>query len=354
MIGTLLRKELLASKHRVAVLVVVLLVLPGAFAGATVFFQHVLPKDAPVAVVPEEGASEADREVVVAALQQFAVPRVYDDRDRAIAALRREQVYAVVSAPPGIADPNASRANVTIVIDGDMVPYREPSAALASVVRFTLNDAVAADVSVTREFLGEQRRLPSYLVPTFLMVLVLTYAFAYLPYDLAREEAVLDRLRVEASLSAALVGKLVFLGSLLVVPLLTFAVVSAALGHDGRVLAPGAVAAYLLTFVAAGSVSAAVTLLTRFDVAGRLVNVVVLFATMGFSGLVYPVGFFSPTRREVVRLVPTHYAVIVARSTTLKGADASAFGGWLAGLAGTAVVALVLLLAAVRYYEVRA
>lgn len=354
MIGTLLRKELLASKHRLAVLVLVLVLLPAAFAGTSVFFQHVLPRDAPVAVVADEGASEADRETVVAALQQFAIPRVYEDRARAMAALRREQVYAVVSAPPGIADPETDRANVSIVIDGDMVPYREPSGALASVVRFTLNDAVAADVSVTREFLGDRRRLPSYLVPTFLMVLVLTYAFAYLPYDLSREQAVLDRLRVEASLPGALVGKLAFVTALLAVPLLTFTGVAAFLGHDVRVLAPGAVAAYLLTFVAAGSLATAVTLLTRFDVAGRLVNVLLLFATMAFSGLVYPVGFFSPTRREIVRSVPTHYAVIVARSTTLKGADAGAYVGWLAGLAATAAVALVVLYGAVRYYEVRA
>lgn len=352
MIGTLLWKELLASKHRLAVLALVLVLLPAAFAGSSVFFQHVLPKDAPVAVVAEDGASEADREVVVAALQQFAIPRVYEDRGRAMRALRREQVYAVASVPPGIADPDADSATVIITIDGDMVPYREPSGALSSVVRYTLNDAVAADVSVTRQFVGDPRRLPSYLVPTFLMVLVLTYAFAYLPYDLLRERAVLDRLRVEASLTMALVGKLGFVGVLLAVPLLTFAGVAASLGHDVTVLAPGAVAAYLLTFLAAGSLATAVTLVSRFDVAGRLVNVLLLFATLGFSGLVYPVGFFSPTRREVVRLVPTHYAVIVARSTTLKGASAGEFLGWFAGLAVTAAVAMAVLVAAVRYYEV--
>lgn len=354
MIRTLLYKELLASRHRLAVLALVLVVLPAAFAGTSVFFQHTLPRDAPVAVVAEEGATEADREVVGAALQQFAIPRTYDDRGRALRALGREQVYAVVSAPPGIADPDAARANVSITIDGDMVPYREPSAALASVVRVALNDAVAADVSVTRTFVGDRRRLPSYLVPTFLLILVLTYAFAYLPYDLSRERAVLDRLRVEASLPAALAGKLCFVGALLAVPLVTVAAAAAVLGHDVTVLAPGAVAAYLLTFLAAGSVATAVTLLARFDVAGRLVNVLLLFATMGFSGLVYPVGFFSPTRREVVRAVPTHYAVIVARSTTLRGASAGEFAGWLAGLAGTAAVALAALYVAVRYYEVRA
>lgn len=346
-----LRKEVLWSRHRLLVLAFVLLLLPGAFAATSVFFQHVLPKDAPVAVVGDD-ASDADRRVVTAALEGFSDPERYDSRVAAMTALEREQVYAVVTVPPGVADPATEEATVTIAIDGDVVPYREPSAALANVVRFSLDRAVEADVSVERRIVGGERILSSYLVPTFLTVVVMTYAFAYLPYNLARERRVLDRLRVEASLWRAFAGKLLFLAALLLVPMAVFAAVAAALGYDVAVLAPAAVVAYLLTFLALGSVAGAVTLVTDFDTSGRLANVLLLFGFLGFSGLVYPVGFFSAWRREVVRLVPTHYAVVVARSATLKGASAGDFASWLAGLGGFALACAGLLYVSTRYYEV--
>lgn len=348
---TVLRKEVLWSRRRVLSLLFVLVLLPGAFAYSSVFFQHVLPRDAPVAVVADAGASADDRAVVTSTLGLFSEPVEYESRPAARRALARERVYAVVGVPTGIADANSSRVNLTVTIDGDVVPYREPSEALVAILQFTLNRNLDARVDVRRETLGAERDLAAYLLPTFLMMLVMTFAFAYLPYVLAREEPVLDRVRVEASLDAAVGGKLAFLGLLLLVPVGVFAAAGAYLGYDARVLAPGALAAYLLTFVALGAVAAAVTFATRFATAGRLLNVLLLFAVFGFSGLVYPAGFFSPLRREVVRWTPTHYAMVVVRGTTLKGHDAGFYAGWLAGLAGFALLGLAALKLALVHYE---
>lgn len=346
-----LRKEALWSRRRVLSLFFVLVLLPGAFAYSSVFFQHVLPRDAPVAVVAEDGASDDDRAVVNASLDLFAQPVSYDSRATARRALARERVYAVVGVPAGIADRNTSRVNLTVTVDGDVVPYREPSEALVSILQVTLDRHLEARVDVRREALGAERELAAYLLPTFLMMLVMTFAFAYLPYVLAREEPVLDRVRVETSLDAAVGGKLAFLGVLLVVPVGVFGAAGAYFGYDARVLAPGALAAYLLTFVALGALAAAVTFATRFATAGRLLNVLLLFAAFAFSGLVYPAGFFSPLRREVVRGMPTHYAMVVVRGTTLKGHDAGYYGEWLAGLAGFALLGLVALKLALVHYE---
>lgn len=348
---TVLRKELLWSRRRLLSLLFVLILLPGAFAYSSVFFQHVLPRDAPVAVVADPGATDDDRAVVESTMDLFSDPEPYDSRESARRALERERVYAVVSVPPGVADPNTTRANVTVTTDGDMVPYREPSQALVGILQVTLDRNLEADVEVRREPLGEERKLSAYLLPTFLMMLVMTFAFAYLPHVLAREEAVLDRIRVESSLDAAVGGKVAFFALLLAVPVGVFGGAGAYLGYGVRVLAPGALAAYLLTFLALGSVAAAVTFLTRFSTAGRLLNVLLLFFVFGFSGLVYPAGFFSPVRRQIIRRVPTHYAMVVARGSALKGHGVEQYAEWLAGLAGFALAGLVVLKLALLHYE---
>lgn len=348
---TVLKKELLWSRRRLLSLVFVLLLLPGAFAYSSVFFQHVLPRDAPVAVVAEPGATDDDRAVVESTIDLFSDPEPYDSRESALRALERERVYAVVSVPPGIADPNTTRANVTVTTDGDMVPYREPAEALVGILQVTLDRTLEADVAVRREPLGAERTLSAYLLPTFLMMLVMTFAFTYLPHVLAREEAVLDRIRVESSLDTAVGGKLAFFALLLTVPVGVFGGAAVYLDYGVRVVAPGALAAYLLTFIALGATAAAITFLTRFTTAGRLLNVLLLFFVFGFSGLVYPAGFFSPVRRQIIRWVPTHYAMVIARGSALKGHEVGLYTEWLVGLVGFALTGLVILKLALLRYE---
>lgn len=353
MIRTVLRKELSWSRHRVGSLLLVLVLLPAAFAGGATFFQHVLPKDAPVAVVGGEETSDGDQEVVRASLDLFSKPVDYDARDRALRALERETVYAVVDVPPGIADPDVEEVTVRVTIDSDVVPYREPSAALVGVVRSSLDENLDKRVVVEKTSLDPERKLSAYLLPTFLLILATVFAFAYLPYNLAEEAEVLDRLRVETSLGAVVGGKLLFLAGLLFVPLIVFRGVAAYVGYDVTLLAPGVIVAYMSTFLACGAVAAGVTFLTRFSTTGRLLNVLLLFGTMGFSGLVYPAGFFSPVRRWIIRRFPIHYAVVLARGAALKDHSLTDYATWVAGLVGLVLVGGLLLAGSVRWYDRR-
>lgn len=351
MIRTVLRKELAWSRHRIGALLLILVLLPAAFAGAATFFQHVLPKDAPVALVGGENVTEDDHDVVRASLDLFAKPVEFDSREAALRALEREEVYAVVDVPPGIADPDVDRVTVHVAIDSDVVPYREPSAALVGVLRSSLDDSLEKRVAVEKSELGPRRKLSAYLLPTFLLLLAMVFGFAYLPYNLAGEVEVLDRLRVETSLGAVVGGKLLFLAGLLFVPLLVFRAITELLRYDVALLAPGVVVAYQATFLACGAVAAAVTFLTRFSTTGRLLNVLLLFVTMGASGLVYPAGFFSPVRRWVVRRFPTHYAVVLARGAALKDHPIGEYATVVAGLAGLVLVAGIALAGSLRWYE---
>jgi ABC-2 type transport system permease protein len=351
---SLLRKELRWSRHNLATLVLLLLLLPGGFVYTTTAFDQVIPRDSPVAVVPaSEDVSEDDLDIATAAVTLFSEPRRYEDTEAGIDALRREQVYAVLEVPPDLTDGDAS-GTVTFYVDGSIVPYHEASEAIAGVLDYSLQRTLPSEVTVEREVLGPEHSLSEYLVPVGLMLIVLLFAFAYVPYNLAEERQVLDRLAVEASLEAVVASKLLFFGALLLVPMGVVHVVTAGLGYADTGVGLAAVLAYLLTFFGLTAFSTAVMFAFRFDVVGRFVNLVVLFGLLAFSNTVYPAGFFSPIRREIARASPLHYATIVARSSILKGMSVWAFLDWLAALAAVALGAFVVLeLTIVRYRRVR-
>ncbi|MFD1512341.1 ABC transporter permease [Halomarina rubra] len=351
---SLLRKEVRWSRHNLATLVLLLLVLPGGFVYTTTAFDQVIPRDSPVAVVPaSEQVSDDDLDIATAAVTLFSEPRQYEDSEAGIEALRREQVYAVLEVPPDLTDETAT-ANFTFYVDGSIVPYHEASEAIVSVLDYPLQRTLPADVSVEREVVGPEHSLSEYLVPVGLLLVVLLFAFAYVPYNLANERRVLDRLEVEASLEAVVASKLLFFGSLLVVPMAVVHLMSLWLGYANTGIAPAAVLAYLLTFFGLAALSTAIMLLFRFGVVGRFVNIVVLFGLLAFSNTIYPAGFFSPVRREIARLSPLHYSTIVARSSMLKGMTVWDFLDWFAALAVVTLGAFVLLeLSIVRYRRVR-
>ena len=348
----LLRKEFHWSKHNLLALAFVLLLLPAFFVYASTAFQTVIPRDTPVAVVPQdETVSAADVATVGAGLSAFADPVPADSPADAERMLRRESVYAIVQVPPDIDDPDNDDATFVLTVDGSVVPFTEPSKAIRTIMEFRLDRALDSEVTVERRVVGPDNSLPEYLVPIFLMSVVMLFAFTYVPYNLAREAAVLDRLRAESSLEAVIGAKLVYFSLLMAVPVVVFQTVAAFLGYAVDAFAPGALLVLLLTFVTLAAVSMTVMVLLRFSMLGRFVNVVLLLGAVGFSGLAYPVGYFSPLRKELVRMVPTHYAMIVTRSSMQKGLGPGLFADWLAGLAGFALLALLGLKLAAVYYR---
>jgi ABC-2 type transport system permease protein len=348
---SLLKKELHWSKHNILALLLVLLVLPGFFAYTSVAFQTVIPQDVPVAVVPgEENVSTENMLLVEGGLATFAEPVPADSPAEAERMLRRESVYAIVQVPPDIDDPGNANATFVLTVDGSIVPFKEPSKAIRSVMEVQLDRFFDANVNVQRRVIGADNTLPEYLVPIFLMAVIMLFAFTYVPYNLARESAVLDRIRVESSLEAVLGAKLVYFTLLMLVPILVFQGAAAYFGYAVDAVAVGAVLALLLTFAFLAAISMTVMVLLRFGTLGRFVNVVVLLGLLGFSGLAYPVGYFSGLRKELVRAVPTHYSMVVTRSSMQKGLGVAAFGDWLLALAGFALVTLAALkLSAIHY-----
>lgn len=348
---SLLRKELAWGRRKLLVLLLLFVLLPGAMAYGTLAYEHVLPRDTPVAIVAQdETVSRDDIAITRGAVTLFSDPVVYESSDAAFRALEREQVYAIVSVPPDVGVGEGT-TTFRLYVDGSIVPYHQASEAVVNVMSQYLREGVPASIEVERTVVGQERSLSEYLVPTFELVLVMLVALAYLPYTLASEQDVFARLRVEASLERVVAWKLAFFTGLMAVPLAVFAGVTSMFDYGLQVTAVGAVAFYLLTFVILAAFSMAVTLATRFETWGRLCNLAVFLFLLLFSGLFYPAGFFSGLRGDVVRLLPTHYAAVAVRGYTLRESAIGTYADWLVGLLVVAAAMLVLLKLSIVRYE---
>ena len=350
---SLLYKELRWLRHNVGTVVLVLVVLPSIVAAGTVAFQQVIPRDTPVALVPaNENVTDDDMTAMRGVTTFFAEPHSYeaDERERAMRALTREEVYAVFVVPPGLLEEDAE-VTVEMYVEEEMVPYEQPSLAIASILRFQAGQILPADVSVDRTAVGEDRTLSEFLVSVGAMLVTLLFAFAYVPYVVADEQQVFRRVRVESSLWQLLASKFLVLTPLLLVPVLTFQAIAWYLDFAVDLVAPGAVGVTLLTFVYLTAISLGVMFLTRFRTVGRMLNVTLMFGSLAFSNLVYPAGFFSPLRREIAKASPLHYSMIVQRGTSLKGQGVGTYTDYLLGLTGFTVLCLLFLAGTVVYYD---
>lgn len=349
-VGPLLRKELFWLRRHWRAVALVFLLAPALFGLATGSFDRTVPRDVPVAVTPADDAVTRDELQAAAGLARtVSAPRQYDSPDAARTALRRERVYGVLTVGHGLYE---SGANVTlsVAVDGGMVTFAEPS----RVVTAGLRDRAAvfpSTVTVERRVVGPERTLPEFLFATGLVYLLAIYAFTYVPYHLARERRVFDRIRVESSLWSLLAAKFALFAALGAAAVGSMALVGAALGYRVATTDPVALGLLALTGVALVAVSLGVSFLMRFSVAGRFVNVGLLAGLVAFANPVYPTGFFSAVRGEIAGWIPVYHATVAVRGLALKRLPPGLFADRLALVGGTAVAALAWLVAAVVVYE---
>jgi len=347
----LLRKELRWSKHNVAALVVLLLVLPATAGYASVTFQHVIPQEAPVAVVPEsEATDDGSLELVDAATVTFAQPVRYDSEAAAMDALHREEVYAVVTVPPGVLN-DSQESQLNLTVEGSMVLFDQPSNAMVSVLNYRLQSGASTSITVERHVIGQSRSLSEYLIPILLVATLTLFAFTYVPYNLASESRAIQRIRTDSSLESLVAAKLLYFTLLMLVPIAMFGLVTWELGYAVTPISVGLVAALLVSFLAMAATAMAIMFLTRFRTVGRFLSVIVLFGLVAFGGLIYPAGFFSPIRKEIVRAVPLHYTTIIVRSEMLKDVPLGLYADYFAILGVTALASLVVLEATIVLYR---
>ena len=334
-----------------AALVVLLLVLPATAGYASVTFQHVIPQEAPVAVVPaDETTDDGSLELVDAATVTFAQPVRYDSEAAAMDALHREEVYGVVTVPPGVLN-DSRESQLNLSVEGSMVLFDQPSRAMVSILNYRLQSSASTSITVERTVVGESRSLSEYLIPILLVATLTLFAFTYVPYNLASESRAIKRIRTDSSLESLVAAKLLYFTLLMLLPIVTFGLVTTALGYAVTPISVGIVVALLLSFLAMAAVAMAIMFVTRFGTTGRFFSVIVLFGLVAFGGLIYPAGFFSPIRKEIVRAVPLHYTTIIVRSEMLKDAPLQLYADYFALLGFTVLASLVVLEASIVLYR---
>lgn len=346
-----LQKEWYGSRRNLAVLLVLLVILPGAAALGTAAFQHTIPQDIPIGVAPDgENVTEDEISVIKGGTAMYASPERYESPDSARAALEREDVYLVIEVPHGLFNESAD-VNVTLVSDQRMAPFQDPANYTESSLSYHLDRQFPADVTVNHQRIGVQQTLSEYLVPTALLSMVILFGFLYLPLELHREQAIFERVELASRVEAALAAKLVFYGVLLVVPVMVFQLVGLWLGYRVNHFNPHALAIIALTFIYVSSTSAGVMFFTRLKRVGVFLNMGLLAAVFTLSSFVYPVGFFSAVRKEIALMLPSYHSMVIVRSALLKGTPLSAFTNEVAYLLGVTVVSLVFLQASIMYYR---
>lgn len=348
----LLRKETITARRNLGLIVVLLVLLPGGIVAGTAIFEQTIPRDVPVGVVADEGATEDDVAIAEAGMVAFATPVEYESTAEAREALQREEVYLVVHVPGDVMNESGD-ANVTVVSDHAFVPFEEPVNESVGLAESEIDGLVGADVTVDHEQVGAPHTLSEFLVPTGLFAFVTLYALVYLPYQVRSERLVLDRLQTESRLDTVVASKLLFYGAVLVIPAAVVAALAVWLGYDVTVLSPLSVAVFGLTFVYLAAFGLAVLFALGLRQSALFVNLGLALAVFGLSSLVYPTGFFSSTQGTISRALPTYYSAITARSAMLRDAPASLYADYLLWLVATALVSLVALKLALVVYERR-
>jgi len=362
----LLRKEVHWGRRNLVVLVFLLVLVPAAFGATSVAFQEAEPENVPVATVPGdsfEGASEAEIDDQMSDIEGILTlntdPVRVEDRETAAEMLEREEVYAIIEVPAGIRDGDpTTESTFRFIIDGNIAPLVEAAPFIEELVQGWVEDTdeVQGNVTVESELVGDdhvedERSLAEYLYPTFLMGMLIFFAFTYAPYSLARDGTVLDRLRVESSLESLVASKLVFLTALMVVPILVFGLLGRWLGYAVDVFSPLAVGLLLLLFSSLATLAMAVVIVTKFSGAGQFINLLLLVGIAGGSAIDFPRGVVSALRPHLAELMPVHYGAIAIRSVMLKDTAVTTYADMILVLALLQVGTLIALKGAIVYYR---
>jgi ABC-2 type transport system permease protein len=356
----LLRKEIHWSKRNLLVLGFLLILVPAAFGATSVAFQEVEPENVPVATLAQnENVTDDDINSVEAILQGNTNPTEYESRSAAMDALEREEVYAIVEIPPNLRDDNPETGGTfRFIVDGNIAPLLEAAPFIEELVQNRLNDtdAVSGNFTIESETVGddhvdEPRSLAEYLYPTFMMGMLIFFAFTYAPYSLARDGTVLDRLRVESSLESLVASKLIFLTALMMLPILVFGGVGMYLGYTVSTLSPVAVGLLLLTFSSLASFAMAVVVATKFSGAGQFINLLLLLGVAGGSAIDFPRGVVSSLRPAFAELMPVHYGMIAIRSIMLKDVATGVYLDMILVMVGLQILGLFALKGSIVYYR---
>lgn len=346
--------EVRGARRNLVVLVVGFVLLPGLLMVGTIGFDQTLPEDVPIGVAPASSATTTDDLTVArGGVAVLGTPREYESREAAIRALDREEVYLVVVVPADVLG-DSDEAVVEMISHGSTVPLADATGFLVAFLQNQLRNIGSTSITIDHHQRGSTYTLSEYLVPVGTTLFVLVLGLLYVPYNIRSDRQVLDRIRHQSHLEVYIGAKLLFYTALMGLVLGAIAIANLSLGYRIHPLSPATMVATGLLFLSTAAIASGIVFLTRLARVGLFVNLAVLIGIIGFGALLYPVGFFSPLRMEIARLLPPHYLAIILRGHLLRGDPMTLYADWYRQLIVYTIGMLGFCWIGIRSYEWRA
>lgn len=348
-----LTTEVYGARRKIAVVFIGFALLPALFMMGTVGFDKTLPEDIPVGIAPaDEATTEDDLTLTQGGVALLGTPVQYDTETEAIRSLDREEVYLVVLVPPDLTD-ESTTAEFQIHSHGSAVPLSDATGLLVSFLNFELSTLLPGDVELTHEQRGTEYTLSEYLIPSFVTLFTMAIALLYIPYDIMSNTQVIHRVRHQSRLEWFIGAKILFYTAMMFTMLAAFAVVNRSLSYQIDPLRLEVATAVGLLFVSTAAIGTGVLFLSKMNRTALFVNFGLLIGTVGAGSLLYPVGFFSPIRMEVARLLPVHYLNIIIRGHIMRGDNFELYADWYRLIGLYTLGCLMFCVGCIRSYEWR-
>ncbi|MEM3400257.1 MAG: ABC transporter permease [Candidatus Micrarchaeia archaeon] len=340
-VANLLMLEVNSAKRSV-VFLSLLILIPITFGVLFGTFKQIVPKSAPSAVV-SVGGNEEDVRFASAVVSLFSNVRIENEISEA--KLYREELYFIVGVSEGI---SKGAGNVTIYIDNAMSPVYELSTYAVEIIMYELTTHFSHVPKIYVKGFGTPVLPNQFFTPGIILLFAIITGLLIVPFTTRKDWLVYSRLTTIASPIHIVISKMVFAFAIVLIQTILLLLTEYFFGLplikiDGTFLIT-----LFITCVYLSLTGLLVSFLSRFSIAGQVLNVLLAGFLLVFSGLFYPVGFlprlpvFGDILQTIPKFMPTYYSAILMRSFAIREAPLAIFYDYVGIITITALVLFVM------------
>jgi ABC-type polysaccharide/polyol phosphate export permease len=348
---SMLKKEVLLTKRNISIILLIVM-LPLVFGQIAGSFKTSLPKDTPILIVAKnDDVTRDDMDYVEGWTTLFSEPVIGVNKEDGIYKLQREEAYLLFVVPPNVTQTMSSGGEFEIYVDNSFVPVEKVSEYVVHNVEiyFTTTTFKGSDIVLKR--INDPKSMPEYMLPGFIMLMTCLMALTILPYSMGTERNVIRRLKIERTFGSMVAAKMIFFVLLVIIQLLLLRWSENIIQLETGFIDQDTFVIVLLTMIYLSAISLSITFLTKFSTTGNLINTLILFLILLFSGTFYPVGFFPIYLQKMALVLPSYYSMVMLRGAMLKNVDISIYSDWMTGLIVLTIVTLIILLFSVKKFR---
>ena len=347
----MLKKDVLISKRNISILFLIIL-LPMVFGLLSGSFKRTIPRNTPVMIVPQNSdVTQNDMDYVEGWTSLFSKPVIGIDEEEGVYKLQHEEAYLVFVVPPNVTQTMTGSGDFEILIDYSFVPVEKISEYVVHNVEIYFSTTSFKGSNIVLKKINTRKTMPEYMLPGFIMLMISLLALTILPHNMYGEYTIIRRLMIEHSFGSMVVSKILFFMILAAIQLLILRWSEVIVHVETSNIDLETLIIVLLSMLYLSSISLSISFFTKFSNAGNLINTLLLFLIILFSGLFYPVGFFPTFLQKLSMIFPTYYSMVIIRGVMLKDVDILFYSDWLIGLILFTIVTFIILGVSVKKFK---